>query len=489
MVQTFLRPAARIALVTAIISMTTAHTIAGQTPAAAGQPPQQQPQQPELNPTQEVAAEKPEGPSIAVGPAQLRIGGYLGVTGLYRSTAGGGGPGTGFDSIPYGDTLQGNVSETRLTAQASRISLRVDAEFPEDAGSRPRFRKLAGYFEMDFNGAVPDTIAVTSTSAGFRLRHAFAEVRYGDSLYMGVGQAFSLMTPQKDQISIWPSDVELSQAVDTNYVAGLVWGRIPQVRVAWRPSRQFNWAFSLENPEQQLGDGVVTLPSCCAGDLNAQYNTGGSALRVPNLMPDLMTRVALNPSAGFHLDFGGVLRVFRHTISPYDDSDDFAATAAGASVNGSVLATRNTKVLGQFAFGPGLGRYIGGMVPDATFSADSSIHPLQTTSWVLGVEQKVNATVSMAGYYSGVDTSDSFARDTDGSFIGFGFPGSLNSNNKSIQELTLTASLLSFRSPNRGSAQVNVQYSWLERKPFDAGRGPASAAMHMFFAQVRYNLP
>jgi hypothetical protein len=484
MAQTFLRRCVGAALAAVIMSGVTAQAIAAQTPAAAGQ------QQPvELNPTQEVAAEEPKGPSIAVGPAELRIGGYLGVTGFYRSSADGGGTGTSFASIPYGDTLRGNVSETRLTAQASRITLRIDADFPEKTGDRPRFRKLAGYFEMDFNGSVPDTIAVTSTSAGFRLRHAFAEVRYGNSIYMGVGQAFSLMTPQKDQISIWPSDVEISQAVDTNYVAGLVWGRIPQVRFAWRPARRFNWAVSLENPEQQLGDSLVTLPSCCASDLDAQYNTGGAGLSVPNLMPDLITRVAFNPSPAVHLDVGGVLRVFRHTVAPYDDSDDFATTAGGASVNGSVHATGNTKMIGQFAFGPGIGRYIGGLVPDATFSADSSIHPLRTTSWVLGVEQRLNATVSMAGYYSGVNTSESFATDADGGFIGFGFPGSLHSSNRSIHELTVTAALLSFRSPNRGSAQVNVQYSWLERKPFDAGNGPASAAMHMFFAQVRYNLP
>jgi hypothetical protein len=471
-------------LATVLLAMATAQTITAQTPAAAGQQPPVV-----LNPTQEVAAEEPQGPSIALGPAQLRIGGYLGVTGLYRSTSGGGGTGTSFASIPYAGTLQGNVSEARLTAQASRITIRVDADFPENAGSRPRFRKLAGYFEMDFNGSVPDTVAVTSTSAGFRLRHAFAEVRYGDSFYMGAGQAFSLMTPQKDQISIWPSDVEISQAVDTNYVAGLVWGRIPQFRLAWRPGRRFNWAVSVENPEQQLGSGLVTLPSCCASDLADQYNTGTNGLRVPNLMPDLITRIAFNPSAAVHLDFGGVLRAFRHTIAPYDDRDDFTTAAGGASINGSVRATSNTKGIGQFAFGPGIGRYVGGLVPDATFGADSSIHPLNTTSWVLGVEQTVNSTLSVAGYYSGVNTAESFTIDTDGSFIGFGFPGSASSNNKSIQELTFTGSLLSFKSSNRGSAQINVQYSWLERKPFAAGGGPASAAMHMFFAQVRYNLP
>ena len=115
-----------------------------------------------FNPTQEVAGEVPRGPALDVGPAKLRIGGYLGLTALYRSTNGGGGVGTNFASIPYGDKLEGSLSEMRLSAQSSRITIRVDADFPE---ARPRFRRLSGYFEMDFNGSVSGTIAVTTTGA------------------------------------------------------------------------------------------------------------------------------------------------------------------------------------------------------------------------------------------------------------------------------------------------------------------------------------
>ena len=209
------------------------------------------------NPTQEVAKEQAEGAALGVGPARIRLGGYLGVTGIYRSTNSGGGTGTNFGSIPYADTVQGNVSEARLSAQSSRISLRVDADFPEPD---TRFRRLSGYFEMDFGGATPGAVAVTSTSVGFRLRQAFAEVQYGETFFLAAGQAFTLMTAQKDQISVWPSDLELSQAVDTNYLAGMIWSRTPQVRLTWRPSTRFNWAVSLENPEQQLGRGWWSSP-------------------------------------------------------------------------------------------------------------------------------------------------------------------------------------------------------------------------------------
>ena len=281
-----------------------------------------------LNPTQEIAGEQPKGPALAVGPARLRIGGYLGLTGIYRSTNSGGGPGTSFASIPYEDQVQGNVNETRLSAQSSRISMRVDAEYPE---ARPRFRRLSGYFEMDFSGTTPGTVAVTSTSVGLRLRQAFAEVQYGDTFFLAAGQAFSLMTPPKDQLSIWPSDVEMSQAIDTNYLAGMIWDRAPQFRLTWRPSTRFNWAVSIENPEQQLGNGVVTLPACCASDIEAEYNTGSGELSVPNLMPDIATRMTFNPLRALHVDVGGVVRAFRHTVQPYDD--DFKDVGGGASVN------------------------------------------------------------------------------------------------------------------------------------------------------------
>jgi len=455
-----------------------AGSAAAQTPS--GQPAEQKP----LNPTQEIAKEQAEGPALEAGPAKIRIGGYVGVHGIYRSTNSGGGVGTSFGSIPYADTVRGNVSEARLSAQASRLSIRVDADFPQG----PRFRRLSGYFEMDFAGSTPGNIAVTTSGAGFRLRLAFAEVQYGQTFFLAAGQAFSLMTAPKDQLSIWPADVELTQAVDLNYVAGMVWNRSPQLRLTWRPSRRFNWAASVENPEQQLGSGVVTLPQCCAADIDAQYNTGADELRAPNLMPDFSTRVTYSPRNAIHIDAGGVLRVFRHTVAPYDE--DFKATGGGASVNIRVNATPSTRILGEVAVGSGIGRYIGGLVPDAAFRSDGSISLIDTTSWVGAVEQTLTPRVSVAGYYSGVKAGDNSFTDRDGGFIGFGFPGSSNSNNRIIRELTLTGAYQIVRTPDRGSAQFNTQVSWLTREPWSTpASGLSSARSFMFFAQVRYNLP
>jgi hypothetical protein len=440
-----------------------------------------------FNPTQEVAGERPEGPAVMAGPAELRFGGYLGVVGIFRDVNGGGGTGTSFASIPYRDTLQGNVSESRLTAQPSRLSIRADANVTE---GQARFRRLSGYIEMDFNGNVPGTAGVSTTSVGLRLRHGFGEAQYRDSWFLAVGQTFTLMTPQKSQLSSWPSDVEMSQAVDTNYLAGMMWGRIPGVRVTWRPSRRFNWAFAAENPEQELGTDLVKLPACCSSDIGAQYNTGSEGLRVPNFMPDLHSRVAFNGNDdGWHVDVGGVFRVFRHELQPYDTGNDQRQAAGGVSANASARLSAGTKILGQFSSGSGMGRYIGGLVPDAAFTPEGGIEPIRTRSWVVGVEQALRGAVSLAGYFSGVESDARTFVDRGGAYIGFGYPGSPNSNNDSIREATVTFGWRTFQSANRGSVQLSTQLSWLDRKPFDPGTGPPSAEMFMLQVQLRYNLP
>ena len=132
---------------TAIICFLSASMSAGQDASV----PRRQPLRPKrLNPGSGLRTQRrrsrgsrPRGPPLAVGPARFRVGGYLGVTGIYRSTNSGGGIGTSFATIPYEDKVQGNVSETRLSAQSSRLSLRVDADFPE---TEARFRRLVGLF-------------------------------------------------------------------------------------------------------------------------------------------------------------------------------------------------------------------------------------------------------------------------------------------------------------------------------------------------------
>ncbi len=181
-----------------------------------------------------------------------------------------------------------------------------------------------------------------------------------------------------------------------------------------------------------------------------------------------------------------MFRVFRHTVKPYDE--DFKTVGGGASINARADA-KKTRFIGQFAFGAGLGRYIGGLVPDVTFTADSSIQPLGTTSWVAGVEQQVSSIVSLAGYYSGVTTDAAAHLDTDGRYIGFGFPGSSNFEQQTGRRADvheLAAGVQDDR-PRFGADQ---SAGLLARTRALVAHDRPRVGVHVcFFAQVRYNLP
>jgi hypothetical protein len=75
--------------------------------------------------------------------------------------------------------------------------------------------------------------------------------RSGQAFFLAAGQAFPLMTAPKDQLSLWPADVELTQTVDLNYVGRHGLDSITAAASDVRQSKRFNWAASAENPEQQ----------------------------------------------------------------------------------------------------------------------------------------------------------------------------------------------------------------------------------------------
>ena len=127
--------------VTTLLCLSFASNSAGQNVSSAGQQ--------VANPTQEVAKEQAEGPRLAVGPARIRLGGYLGVTGIYRSTNSGGG----------GDQLR--VHSVRGHGPGERERSTAQRAVVEDLASRGRrlsraghtFPPASGYFEMDFGGS------------------------------------------------------------------------------------------------------------------------------------------------------------------------------------------------------------------------------------------------------------------------------------------------------------------------------------------------
>src|SRR5262245_11326541 len=105
--------------------------------------------------------------SIHIGDADLTIGGFMDMTSITRSTNTGNGLSTNFSSFPFtattsGPNSAGNLSETRLSAQNSRLAFQ--------ATSKVGAADLRGYLEADFLGNTAQNINVTSNSNGLRMR-------------------------------------------------------------------------------------------------------------------------------------------------------------------------------------------------------------------------------------------------------------------------------------------------------------------------------
>jgi hypothetical protein len=446
--------------------------------------PEAQKVQDELQRGPEIADVTPDTPALQLGPAKIRFIGYTALTGVFRSTSSGGNVGTSFASLPFDNTVPGNTSEFRLSAQSTRLALRADADLKSS--------KVAGYFEMDFGGAVPGNVAVTSTSYGFRIRQAWFDYSNGKFEITG-GQLFSLMTPVKKNILPWPGDASITQVIDTNYVAGLVWGRYPQLRIEYHYSDKAAFAFSVENPEQQVGGGVV-FPTLLTSTLDDQYNVGSNELRVPNMTPDFILKGSFDGKVGghaAHLDVGGLMRVFRN-YAPYlgnGISGHNYAFGGGGNVNASFEVVPGVRLLINAFASDGGGRYIGGLVPDVIVRANGTISPIKAYSWVGGFEIAPNKQTGLYVYYSGLYGQKNLAIDTTGNYIGWGYPGASNAADRNIQEFTAGYSRTFWKHENLGSVQLGLQYAYLFLQPWVAGTGPDEAHSNMMLGQVRYNLP
>ncbi len=451
-------------------------------------PPEEEKVEEQLERGTEIADVTPTTPKIQLGPAAIRFIGYPALTTVYRSTNSGGGGGTSFTSLPFDNTVPGNTSEFRLSPQDTRFAIRVDADL--------KGAKAAGYFEMDFGGVTGGNVAVSGTTYGFRIRQAWFDYSKGKFEIAG-GQLYSLMTPELTSIRPWPADAATTQVIDGSYVAGLVWGWYPQVRLVYHASQAASFGFSIENPEQQVLSGSASglvFPAALASTLNTQYNVGTNGLAVPNTTPDFVVKGSFDGKPGghaVHLDVGGLLRVFRN-YAPYSGngvSDHNYAVGGGGNANFSVEITKGLRlVLDGFA-SSGAGRYIGGLMPDVIVRANGEISPITSYSWVSGFEIAPNKTTGLYAYFSGAYGRRNTAIDSDGSYIGWGYPGDSNAADRVIEEATGGYSRVLWSHEYYGSVQFGIQYAYAWLQPWVAGTGPKQANANMVFTQVRYNLP
>jgi hypothetical protein len=94
------------------------------------------------------------------------------------------------------------------------------------------------------------------------------------------------------------------------------------------------------------------------------------------------------------------------------------------------------------------------------------------------------------GYYGGILVGRNVAIDTTGKPIGYGYSGSPNTQNRTIQEPTFGFNLTIWKDVKWGAVNFMGQYSYLTRDPWYVAAGqPKNAIDNMVFFNLRYTLP
>ena len=438
----------------------------------------------------------PQGNPPAENPLQIRIGtayitpvGFLDFTGVWRNHDGGSGIGTNFAGIPYGTVFQNNLSEFRFSMQNSRVGFRVDAMV--------KGAHVIGYMESDFLGNNPGNVAVSSNSNTLRSRLYWVDVRKGAWEVLG-GQTWSLITPGRSGISPLPGDLFYSQDIDVNYQAGLVWGRIPELRLVYHASPKIALAVALDASEQYVGGSAggpqIVLPTALAGNTaysltatSSEFNNGATTLNVPNVAPDVIVKLAADPTPIFHVEVGGLERQF--TLWNPTTLTTFSATGAGGFLNLGVGLFKGFRLLTNNFYSDGGGRYIFGQVPDLVVRTDGSPSAIHAASTVSGFEYTHGNSFFYA-YYGGIYVPANVIIDTTGKPVGYGFVGGPASQNRTVQEGTLGFNQTMWKDARYGALNLMGQYSYLSRNPWSVATGaPRNALLNMVFLNLRYTLP
>src|SRR5580704_127439 len=444
--------------------------------------------------------------SFKIGAADFTPGGWADFTGIFRSTDIGSGTGTTFASMPYNTGLpQAGLSELRLTAQTSRISLKVEAPISDST-------HVMAYIESDFNGFQPPNAYLSTNSGTFRLRLYWADIRH-DKWELMAGQSWSLLTPNRVGLSPLPADVFSTARLDTNYVAGLTYARQAGVRLVYHPTNWWAIGFALENPQQYVPSSVVfpgtgTYFSGQFDNGSGATNGGGAATNpaVPNLHPDVIVKSAFDWKVGdhaLHVEADGLIRSFKDYDNLITPNTTSTVTGASAGLNANLELFPKFHLIFDSFYGAGGSRYIGALGPDVIVRPNGTLSAIHAGSGIGGFEYQVTPTFMFDGYYSGAYFARDFgllastatpAPTCEGvsgfTCVGYGFAGSANTNNRAIQEATFGFTKTFWANPNYGKLQFLSQSSYATRAPWYVASGaPKDAHAFIQYVDLRYVLP
>jgi hypothetical protein len=431
-------------------------------------------------------------------PPYLRFGnvcitpvGFMDATFLWRDKDAASGIGSNFGSVPYNNVVNGKLSETRFSPQNSRIGFRIDGEW--------KGTHFIGYNEFDFLGT-SGALNLNTTNGAYvpRLRLYWVDARKGGWEFLA-GQSWSMLTPNRVGISPLPGDLFYSQVMDVNYMAGLTWTRQPGFRVLYHAGEKVTFGLSAETPDQYMGGSsggsTAVLPSAFTALAGTQLDNASysNPYAGPQLTPDFIGKIAVDPSSRFHAEVAGIVSTFK-VIDTLNLSAGQTNTKAGGGIqvglNGEIFP--GFRLISTNFWGDGEGRYLFGQAPDVLLNSNATLSLLHAGGTVDGFEARMGRILLFA-YYGGIYIGRDVVIDTTGktpALVGYGYTGSANSQNREIQEITFGFNQTIWANPRYGAINMIGQYEWLSRAPwYVAPNAPEGTHDNTIFFDVRYTLP
>jgi hypothetical protein len=238
-------------------------------------------------------------------------GGWIDLAGIFRSRNLASDTGSVYAFIPFRQAKNFNAQEARFSARQTRFSLLAEG----DAGANTH---VAGYGEIDFEGAAQTASSVATNSFNPRMRQASVEINRTDlGLHFLAGQTWSLNAPSR--VGIDARGVDAPGVIDFESVPGFLAARQPGIRVWQDIGPDVKVALSAENPQTSFVGGNVPAVGTPAvgpqGVLNANLlvnltGPGGSFFNNANnlslnRLPDFTVKAAWDPMLGankFHVE-------------------------------------------------------------------------------------------------------------------------------------------------------------------------------------------
>jgi hypothetical protein len=443
---------------------------------------------------QEEGQEKESPLSFKIGSATFTPGGFVDIENIFRTTNTQNNIATNFAAIPFSNTPQGHLTEYRLTGQFSRFNITVKDKFGAN--------DMTGYCEADFSGNDATNVYQTVNGHTFRLRLCFLDLKRGKWEILG-GQTWSWMTPNRTGVGGMPSELWLTYNEDQNIGVGFPYTRAAEFRVAYHLNDHWAMGLGIEDPNQFIG-GFVALPAAFSTAVGPQFDNGAQ-IGTPNLFPDILPKIAYDTELGsrhFHLEAVGLVTGARSAVAPIGGTtfSSHSSVGGGGQIATSFEVFRNLTFLANAFWSDGGARYLVADGPQLVLrpnAAGTDITPSMAHAGAGsgGFEWIASQKTTLAIYYGEDYFGRNFFPDTTntanpGTIIGYGGPGSPNTNNRIIQQATMDWVQTFWKNPKYGALQYYTQYSYLSRAPWFVATGkPKDAHLSMVYAGVHYVLP